>query len=47
MAKRHLAFKQKYPDRPAVHDRSYNGSENLRPDNKVAVEIFMLGLPKK
>jgi arylsulfatase len=47
MIKRHLAFKQKYPDRPAVHDRPYKGIENLRPESKKAVEIFMLGLPKK
>jgi hypothetical protein len=47
MVKRHMAFKQKYPDRPAVHDMPYKGIENLRPESKKAVEIFMLGLPKK
>lgn len=47
MVKRHLAFKQKYPDRPAVHDMPYKGIENLRPESKKAVEIFMLGLPQK
>jgi arylsulfatase len=47
MVKRHLAFKQKYPDRPPVYDVPYKGIENLRPESKKAVEIFMLGLPQK
>jgi hypothetical protein len=47
MVKRHLAFKQKYPDRPATHGKPYEGIENLRPESKKAVEIFMLGLPQK
>jgi arylsulfatase len=47
MVKRHLAFKQKYPDRPPVYDVPYKGIENLRPESKRAVEIFMLGLPQK
>jgi arylsulfatase len=47
MVKRHMALKRKYPDRPAVHDIPYKGIENLRPESKKAVEIFMLGLPKK
>jgi arylsulfatase len=47
MVKRHLAYKQKYPDRPAVHDMPYKGIENLRPESKKIVEIFMLGLPQK
>ncbi len=47
MVKRHLAFKQKYPDRPPVHDIPYKGIENLRPETKKVVEIFMLGLPQK
>jgi arylsulfatase len=47
MVKRHLAFKQIYPDRPAVYDVPYKGIENLRPESKRAVEIFMLGLPQK
>ncbi len=46
MIKRHIALKKKYPDRPAVHDRPYKGIENLRPESKKAVEIFMLGLPQ-
>jgi len=47
MVKRHLAFKQKYPDRPPVYDIPYKGIANLRPESKRAVEIFMLGLPQK
>ena len=46
MAKRHLAFKMKYPDRPPTHGIPYTGIENLRPESKRAVEIFMLGLPQ-
>ena len=46
MIKRHMAFKQKYPDRPPTHGIPYTGIENLRPESKKAVEIFMLGLPQ-
>lgn len=47
MIKRHLAFKKKYPDRPATYGIPYEGIENLRPESKKVVEIFLLGLPKK
>ena len=47
MIKRHMAFKQKYPDRPPTYGKPYNGIENLRPESKKLVEIFMLGLPQK
>lgn len=47
MVKRHMAYKQKYPDRPAVHDIPYKGIENLRPETIKLREIFMLGLPQK
>jgi len=47
MIKRHMALKQKYPDRAAVHDTPYKGIENLRPESKKIVEIFLLGLPQK
>jgi arylsulfatase len=47
MVKRHLAFKQKYPGLPPTHGKPYEGIENLRPESKKVVEIFMLGLPKK
>jgi arylsulfatase len=42
-----MAYKQKYPDRPAVHDMPYKGIENLRPETIKLREIFMLGLPQK
>lgn len=47
MIKRHKALKQKYPDRPAVHDIPYKGIENLRPETKKLLEAFKLSLPKK
>jgi arylsulfatase len=47
MVKRHKALKQKYPDRPAVHDIPYKGIENLRPETKAIVESFLVGRPKK
>jgi len=47
MVKRHMAFKKKYPDRPATHAKPYEGIENLRTESKKIVEIFMLGLPQK
>ena len=46
MVKRHMAFKMKYPDRPPTRGIPYTGIENLRPESKKAVEIFMLGLPQ-
>jgi arylsulfatase len=42
-----MAYKQKYPDRPPTYGKPYTGIENLRPESKKAVEIFMLGLPQK
>ena len=47
MIKRHMAFKQQYPDRPPTHGKPYTGIENLRPESKKIVEIFLLGLPQK
>ena len=47
MVKRHMALKQKYPDRPTVHAKTYEGIENLKSESKKAVEIYMLGLPQK
>jgi arylsulfatase len=47
MVKRHMALKQKYPDRPPTLAIPYEGIENLRPESKKIVEVFMLGLPKK
>jgi arylsulfatase len=47
MIKRHMALKKKYPNRPATYARPYEGIENLRPESKELVEIFLLGLPQK
>jgi len=47
MIKRHMAFKKAYPDRPATYAKPYEGIENLRPESKKLVDIFMLGLPQK
>jgi len=47
MIKRHLAYKQKYPDRKPTYGVPYTGIENLRPESKKLVKIFLLGLPKK
>ena len=47
MVKRHMAYKQKFPDRKATYGIPYEGIENLRPETKRLVEFFMLGLPKK
>lgn len=47
MAKRHMAFRKVYPDRPPTYGVPYTGIENLRPETKKVVEIFMLGLPQK
>ncbi len=47
MVKRHMAFKQKYKDRPPTHAKPYEGIENLRPESIKIVEVFMLGLPQK
>jgi hypothetical protein len=46
MIKRHIAFKQKYPDRPAIHGKPYEGIENLRPESKKIVEFFYLACHK-
>lgn len=47
MVKRHMAWKQKYPDRKPTYGIPYEGIEDLRPETRKLVEIFMLGLPKK
>lgn len=45
MVKRHMAMKKKYPDRAPVFDIPYGGIENLRPETKKVVEIFVKGSP--
>jgi hypothetical protein len=44
MVKRHMAFKQIHPDRPPVFVIPYKGIQNLRPETKKLLEIFMMGL---
>ena len=43
MVKRHMAWKQKYPDRKPTYGIPYEGIENLRPESKKLVEPFMAG----
>jgi len=43
MIKRHLVYKQKYPDRQPGRGVPYGGIQNLRPETKKIVEIFQLG----
>jgi arylsulfatase len=47
MAKRHLGYKQKYPDQPAGTGIPYEGIENLRPETQQVLDIFLLGAGKK
>jgi arylsulfatase len=47
MVKRHLATKQKYPDRAPTLGVPYEGIENLRPESKRMVELFLAGQPRK
>lgn len=45
VAKRHMAYKKKYPDRPETLDMPYEGIENLRPETRELLRIFALGRP--
>ena len=45
MVKRHMAFKQKFPDRPPVYAMPYEGIEDLRPETLELLRIFALGRP--
>ena len=45
MIERHLALKQRFPDRPPTHGLPYEGIENLRPETIALVEVFKLGQP--
>jgi hypothetical protein len=51
MIKRHLGWKQKYPDRIQGHDVPYGGIENLRPETKALVArmapMIKAMMPKK
>lgn len=42
MLKRHLAMKQKYPDRESAHGVPYGGIENLRPETQALVKGFKM-----
>ena len=46
MAKRHLAYKMRYPDRPPTMDIPYGGIENLRPETLQMLEIFKMSVPQ-
>ena len=43
MAKRHLAMKNEYPDRPPGHGAPYGGIENLRPETKTLIDNIVFG----
>ena len=47
MIKRHMGMRQKYPDRKLPHAMPYEGIEDLRPETKALVELFLAGQPKK
>jgi len=47
MVKRHLAYRQKYPDRPPTHGMPYEGIENLRPETREMLRVFAIGRPGK
>ena len=47
MIQRHMALKQKYPNRTPTHGEPYAGIENLRPETVKLVEVFKLGQPQK
>ncbi len=46
MVKRHMAMKQKFPDRKPTYGVPYEGIENLRPETLKLVEIFKLSQPQ-
>jgi arylsulfatase len=47
MVKRHMAYKQKHPDRPPTYGMPYEGIEDLRPETQEVLRIFSLGRPGK
>jgi arylsulfatase len=47
MVKRHLAWKQQYPDRAPVQDVPYEGIVNLRPETRALLEAFLASKPGK
>jgi arylsulfatase len=47
MVKRHMVMKQKYPDRKPTYGIPYEGIEDLRPETKKLVELFLAAQPQK
>jgi arylsulfatase A-like enzyme len=47
MVKRHMAYKMKYPDKPPTMAVPYQGIEDLRPETRQLVKIFLAGMPQK
>jgi arylsulfatase len=47
MVKRHMAYKQKFPDRPPTYGMPYEGIEDLRPETQEVLRVFSLGRPGK
>ena len=47
MVKRHMAYKQKYHDRPPTYGMPYEGIEDLRPETQEVLRVFALGRPGK
>ncbi|MDJ0789800.1 MAG: sulfatase-like hydrolase/transferase [Myxococcota bacterium] len=45
MVKRHMAWKQRYPDRPPTYGIPYQGIEGLRPETLELLRVFEIGLP--
>lgn len=47
MLKRHMAMKEKYPDRKTTYATPYDGIENLRPETQALVDAFKASKAKK
>ncbi len=47
LVKRHMMQKMKYPDRKPTYGVPYEGIENLRPESKAMVRIFMSWQPQR
>jgi arylsulfatase len=47
MVKRHMMTKMRYPDRGPTHAPPYEGIENIRPETREMLEIFLSWQPKK
>jgi arylsulfatase len=47
MVKRHMMTNMRYPDRGPTHAPPYEGIENIRPETREMLEIFLSWQPKK